>query len=104
MPWTRSIALLVVLCSTTSCMLYRNVTLPLDVNVNDTPVMSERDRGEGEIERITYGVDVGWGDASVAEAAREAGLAELHYADAHYLSVLGIYRRYTLHLYGTRAP
>ena len=102
-PLLRGIAL-VGLLMTTSCMLYRDVTYPLDVNLSDTPVMSERDRGEGEIERVTYVVDVGWGDASVAEAARQAGLESVHYADAHVFSILGIYTRHTLHLYGQRAP
>jgi hypothetical protein len=49
----------------------------------------------------TYGFgSFGWGDMSLAQAARGAGLREVVYADYEYLSILGVYNRATIVLHG----
>jgi len=41
-----------------------------------------------------------WGDTALGDISREKGLQDLYYADLEYLSVLTIWRQYTVHLYG----
>jgi hypothetical protein len=40
------------------------------------------------------------GQDGLGEIAREHGITELHYADMEYLSVLTVWRQYTVHPYG----
>ena len=43
------------------------------------------------------------GDASVRAAARQGGISEIYFVDYHARSVLGIYAKYTVYVYGKRA-
>ena len=45
-------------------------------------------------------IGVGWGDAALDTAAREAGITTIYYADYEWLEVLGVYRRATVCVYG----
>jgi hypothetical protein len=45
-------------------------------------------------------LSVGWGDAALDDAARDAGIQTICYADYELLEVLGIYKRATVHVYG----
>ena len=45
-------------------------------------------------------IGVGWGDAALDTAARDAGITTIYYADYEWLEVLGIYRRATVCVYG----
>jgi hypothetical protein len=45
-------------------------------------------------------IGVGWGDAELDAAARNAGITTIYYADYDWLEVLHIYRRATVHVYG----
>ena len=45
-------------------------------------------------------LSVGWGDAALDAAARDAGITTICYADYELLEVLGIYKRATVHVYG----
>lgn len=41
-----------------------------------------------------------WDDVAIAKIAREGGIKEVSYADYEILNVLGIYQRFTVHVYG----
>ena len=43
---------------------------------------------------------VGWGDASVATAARNGGITRIHHVDIQTLNVFGMYARYRTVVYG----
>ena len=45
-------------------------------------------------------LSVGWGDTALDDAARDAGIQTIYYADYELLEVLGIYKRATVHVYG----
>lgn len=42
----------------------------------------------------------GWGDISFEKAFEESGLKTVHFADHEYFSILGVYNRATVILYG----
>ena len=43
---------------------------------------------------------VATGDASIQEAAKEAGISKISHVDYQYFSVLGLFARYTTIVYG----
>lgn len=43
---------------------------------------------------------VGTGDASIEKAAKSAGITKIHHVDQHGTSILGIYAKYTIYVYG----
>ena len=43
-----------------------------------------------------------WDENSIGSLAREAGLTEVYYADLETFSVLGIWTRYRVRVYGVR--
>lgn len=45
-------------------------------------------------------LSAGWGDITLSRAARNGGIQEIAYADCELLSVLGIYTRATVIVYG----
>lgn len=45
-------------------------------------------------------LSVGWGDCSVETAARNAGITRIAFADYELFSVLGLYNRMTVYVYG----
>ena len=45
-------------------------------------------------------LSVGWGDVTAEAAARKAGIKEILYSDYELLSVLGVYNRATVFVYG----
>jgi len=45
-------------------------------------------------------LSVGWGDTALDDAARDAGIETIYYADYELLEILGIYKRATVHVYG----
>lgn len=43
---------------------------------------------------------VATGDASIDAAAKSAGITKIHHVDAEGMSVLGLYAKYTIYVYG----
>jgi hypothetical protein len=83
------LALAAVLCgSLTGCvtgLLYTGITVPLDLNLETTPV--EGLSGRSGWKTFEYVVRVDWDSAAIADAARAGGLTEIHYADMKYTSI-----------------
>jgi len=49
---------------------------------------------------LITGQGITWGDASVASAAKSAGITVVHHIDYEMMSVLGIYVEFTTIVYG----
>ncbi len=99
-----TILLLLSLCSgcVTAGILYTHVTRPLDTNMSET--LNGIAQANGSIKLIHLPVavplDFLWDSTAVGDIAKEHGLETVHFADLERLSVLTVWNRYTLHLYG----
>ena len=62
----------------------------------DTDVTSSK-TGRAKAEGI---IVVGYGDASIAAAAKAGGITKIHHVDCEVLNVFGIYSRYETIVYG----
>lgn len=92
-------------CAAAGCirgLIYSHTVQPLTTNLDHTPV-GTGGGSSGDVKNIRYYVDVFWDSNALGDIARENGLETLHYADLEILSVFGIWRQYTVHLYGDAA-
>lgn len=83
----------------TAGILYSHTVQPLTINHLETPIKGAEVQSELKHIQLPY-VGIMWGDATLGDIARKKGLQNLHYADLEILSVLTIWRQYTVHLYG----
>jgi hypothetical protein len=98
-PAVPLLAFLLVLTGCTTAILFQHTREPLTRDHHATP--SAVTGAESDIKHIQVPyVGIMWGDAALADIAREKGMRELYYADRELLSVLTIWRQYTIHLYG----
>jgi hypothetical protein len=100
----RLLALLVLANATLGCVsgaIYSHVTVPLDVNLDQTPV--HQDYGRDSWNTFQYYVRVDWGSAGIGDIAREYGFTRVHYADVETLSVLGLWTQRWARVYGERS-
>jgi hypothetical protein len=96
---TAVLALILIGAGCTAGILYTHTVQPLTINQRETPITGTE--GQSEIKHIQFSyLGIMWGDTALGDIAREKGLQELYYADLEYLSVLTIWRQYTVHLYG----
>jgi hypothetical protein len=93
------LALVLAFSGCTVGILYQHTVEPLTINHLSTPVAGTEGKNDIKHIQLPY-VGVMWGDAALGDIAREKGLQELYHADLEYLSVLTIWRQYTVHLYG----
>tara|TARA_R110002096_G_scaffold114529_2_gene248433 strand:+ start:1842 stop:2162 length:321 start_codon:yes stop_codon:yes gene_type:complete len=77
---------------------YHRVTLPLDVNFNNTPVHPPASRGSTK--EFRYYVDVQWDSNGIGDIARKAGLSKVYYADRTVLSIAGVWTQVFVTVYG----
>ncbi len=98
-PW--ALALLASGC--TSGLIYTHTVQPLTTNFDRTPVMEDSDGRNGDIKNIRYYVEAYWDSNAIGDIARSEGIETVYYADLEILSVLGIWRQYTVHIYGKKA-
>jgi hypothetical protein len=81
--------------------IYSHVTVPLDVNLDRTPVYGEHARESWNT--FQYYVRVDWGSAGIGDIAKEHGFDRVHYADLETLSVLGLWTQRWARVYGERS-
>jgi hypothetical protein len=99
-------SLAAVLISSSGCLtgaIYTHTTVPLDVNLEDTPQKPERRGGSWKTIMIPlYYVNpqFDWGSTGVGDAVERAGIETVYYADLETLSVLGVWTQRTIHVYG----
>jgi len=92
-----AVALILAGCSPRG-FLFTKATMPLDINLSQTPKASHH--GQGNVKHLHYYVDVMWSSNAIGDIARQNGIKTVHYADLETLRILGIYNRYTVHVYG----
>jgi hypothetical protein len=66
-------------------LIYTHVTVPLDLDLHATP--AQAGKGRSDWKTFSYVIRVDWDSAEVADAAHEAGLTELYYADMEVTSI-----------------
>ena len=101
----RALAPLLAPLVATGCLsgaIYTHTTVPLDVNLEATPVYDERARGAWNT--LNYYVRVDWGSQGIGDVAKKHGFARIYYADLETVAVLGIWTQRYAHVYGERAP
>ena len=90
-------ALLVSGCA--SGLIYTHTWQPLTVDMDHTRVVSTS--GAGDIKHVAiYMASVAWDSAAIGDIAKKQGLHELYFADLETFSVLHIWNKYTVHVYG----
>jgi len=96
---TAVLALVLFCAGCTAGILYTHTVEPLTINQRSAPAVGIEGSNDIKHIQLPY-VGVMWGNTALGDLAREKGLQELYYADLEYLSVLGIWRQSTVHLYG----
>ncbi len=99
----RAIALLLLATTPLGCMsgaLYSHVTVPLDVNLDRTPVHDEY--GRESWNSFQYYIRVDWGSDGIGDIAKQHGFTRVDYADLETLTVLGVWTQRWARVYGER--
>jgi len=98
-------SLLIVCLGSIGCV-YQHTVMPLDVNLNETPVYQGR-QGDDSWKTLRIPlivvpayVQFDWGSSGIADAAHAQGMTEIYYADLETLSVLGVWRQQWAIVYG----
>ncbi len=75
---------------------------PLDVDLRETRVACDRPAsGKASIKHVEYrGVTVEWDSNAIGEIAKRNGIRRVLFADLETVSVLGVWKSYTVHVYG----
>ncbi len=83
-------------------LLYERTRAPLSINANATQLGSKVGTSRSQMIRdiLLTGQGITWGEASVASAAKSAGITTVHHIDYEILSVLGIYVEFMTIVYG----
>lgn len=87
--------------------IYTSYTLPLDIECASRNLAGmEKIQSESFYLFWPYPCfDVAWGDqASLGKAARDQKFGPLHYAEVEVTTVLSLFGRYTVNIYGPKAP
>ena len=86
-----------------SGFLYTKTTTPIVVNFDDTKKAPARKGGSWYtlvIPAVVIDPQFDWGSIAIGDAMKKIGLETVHYADMEETSVLGLWRRRTLYVYG----
>lgn len=104
-PFIFLICLFYVICS--GCMqglIYTNATVPLVINMNNTPVgtKSAAISSQQLKEPISgLGVSAEWNSRAIGDAAKHSGLTQINFADMHTFSIFGgIWKKQTVRVWG----
>jgi PBP1b-binding outer membrane lipoprotein LpoB len=83
---------------------YIHTVEPLTLNMDRTPMTSVEK--EGSLKLISFPPLSGayqlvaWDSAAIGDVAKKQGMQEVYFADLETLSILRIWNRYTIHVYG----
>lgn len=92
-------ALVLLLSGCGAGIIYTHTYQPLTPDMHNTPAAGTG--SAGDIKHIQAGCwGVAWDSAAIGDIAKKNGLTEVHFADLETLKVLGIWNRYTVHVYG----
>lgn len=97
----------ILLSSSSGCvygLLYTSIDEPLVTNMNSTPRGVQAVNGDTHMVSIPLtvpGLSAEWDSRAIGDAAKNAGLSEVYYADLHTFSVLGgVWQEQTVQVYG----
>jgi hypothetical protein len=100
----KSLLLLILAGALLSGCLYVHTVDPLTTDMHQTPTGTVEKTGTAEV--IAFPPFLGsypliaWGKAAIGEVAKKEAMTEVYYADVETFSILRIYNRYTVHVYG----
>lgn len=85
--------------------IYVHTREPLTLNMDRTPVSSVEKQGSVKLVSFPrFGGAatplVAWGNAAIAQVAKEQGMQEVYFADLEIFRVLRVWNEYTVHVYG----
>ncbi len=99
------IGMFYVICS--GCMqglIYTNSTVPLVINMNNTPVGNKFAAAISKQlkEPVSgLGVSAEWNSRAIGDAAKRSGLTQINFADMHTFSIFGgIWKKQTVQVWG----
>lgn len=83
-------------------LLYTSTTKPYVLNFDKTPNGITQPVGSAKMISIpTTAISAGWSNRAIGEAAKNAGLEEIYYADLQTFSILlGLWEQKSLQVYG----
>jgi TRL (tRNA-associated locus)-like protein len=81
-------------------LIYSHVTVPLDVNLDRTPVREESSRESWNT--LRYYLQFDWGSDGIGDVAKRHGFERIDYADLETVSVLGVWSQHWAVVYGQR--
>ena len=80
-------------------LIYTHTWQPLTDDMHRTAVGSAS--GAGDVKHLALCMaSVAWDSAAIGDIAKKQGLKELYFADLESFSILSIWNRYTVHVYG----
>jgi hypothetical protein len=85
-------------------LLYANYKAPLTVDFDGNPtggnlIKASESKTHYIFIPFIY-IGLAFGDAEIAGIAKEAGIETISYVDHEFYNILGIYARFTIHIYG----
>jgi hypothetical protein len=80
-------------------IIYTHIRQPLQLDLHQTRVVPTEGMGDIKHIQLPY-VGIAWDSVAYGDIAKKHGLNELYFADLETLKVLGIWNRYTVHLFG----
>jgi TRL (tRNA-associated locus)-like protein len=79
--------------------IYTHTRHPLTVDMHQTRVVDTEK--SGDIKHIAlYTSIAAWDSAAIGDIAKKNGLTEIYFADVETFSILSVWNRYTVHVYG----
>jgi len=83
-------------------LIYTHYRAPLTADATDFTISGRGGMAHTMTVRepLLTGQGVAWAEAAVREAAQEGGLHSVDYADYEVYSILGVYSRFTVRVYG----
>lgn len=79
-------------------LIYTHIIFPLDLNLKEDPYVRRPEKGD--VKHFEYYLEVMWDSNAIGDIAKSGGIEKVYYADIEVLSVLGIWKQYTVHIYG----
>ena len=80
-------------------IIYTHTVEPLTHKTRPTTIVQDEKQGQVKHIQFSY-LSVAWDSNAIGDIARKNGINTLYYADLETLSVLTIWRQYTVHVYG----
>ncbi len=82
-----------------SGLIYTHTVMPLTIDQHRTPVVPAEKEGSLKVISFQYPL-VAWDSAAIGDVAKKQGMTEVFFADVETFSILKIWNRYTIHVYG----